>query len=238
MSQRRYVIDALAALLLLVLLWPVIAACALLILMFDRHNPFFGAKRMNGPSRAFVMWKLRTMRGQDDGLPTGGNKSHLVTPLGRSLRRWRLDELPQLWNVVRGDMALVGPRPPTARMVARYPGAFRSLSAIRPGITGLATLRWAMREHRMLSRVGTAEELETLYATFILPRKLRIERLYTRRRSLALDLWICAQTLRLILSMGAVSPLPRSGWSPERHARYRTPNRHPPASARPLALRG
>lgn len=141
------------------------------------------------------------MRGVDDGLPTGGGKTHMVTPLGWHLRRWRLDELPQLWNVLIGDMSLVGPRPPTKLMVHTCPALFAMMLKSPPGITGLATFKLARREGRVLGTVRTSAALERLYVTSILPQKMRFERLYAKKSSLWFDLWILGQTVRVILAL-------------------------------------
>lgn len=201
MPSSKRIFDLFVSLLMLCIIWPVIAVCAVLIIVVDRRTPFFAAQRMKGPNRAFTMWKLRTMRGADDGLPTGGIKTSRVTRLGRYLRHWRLDELPQLWNVLYGDMSLVGPRPPTALAVSRYPMEFTDILSVRPGITGLATAALAREEQAVMASAGSSSELEEIYVAKILPCKLEIERFYITNWSLGLDVWILLRSALLILGI-------------------------------------
>jgi lipopolysaccharide/colanic/teichoic acid biosynthesis glycosyltransferase len=187
------------------LLWaaPLILVCAALIVLWDRQSPVFAAQRMKTAQTRFVMWKLRTMRGVDDGLPTGGSKACRTTGLGRTLRKWHLDELPQLWNVLVGDMTLVGPRPPTAHAVSQYPEDFAHILQMRPGMTGLATVAMGREERHALAAVSTLAEVEHVYMTHVLPCKLKIERQYLETWSMGLDLWILFRTLGVILSLQA-----------------------------------
>lgn len=199
MPVSKRVFDIAVSAMLLTWAAPVILFCAVLIAVIDRHPPFFRAQRMKTPETPFLMWKLRTMRGCDDGLPTGGHKALRTTRLGRVLRHWHVDELPQLWNVLIGDMSLVGPRPPTARAVSQAAERFAAVLHMRPGITGLATVTLGQEERRILATATTADELEQMYLTRVLPCKLRIEDHYRKTWSPGLDLWILASTCRVIL---------------------------------------
>ncbi len=196
MTPGKRALDVVVSLGLLGLLWPVMACIAALVLLCDGRPVFFGARRMGAPNRPFTMWKFRTMRPHpaDCGV-TGGDKSRRITPLGRLLRRSRLDELPQLWNVIRGEMSLVGPRPPAPEHVACAPRVFTRVLAARPGITGLATLMLHGREARILSACTTPVLTEAAYRCHCLPWKTRVDLLYLRHRSLAWDLWLLLATL-------------------------------------------
>lgn len=200
MPPTKRLFDAVIASFLLMILWPLIAILALLILLVDRHNPVFAAQRMRSVDRSFSMWKLRTMTGGDDGLPTGGGKAALITPLGGFLRHWHLDELPQLWNVLVGDMSLVGPRPPTRRMVNAYRQQFEQVLTLRPGVTGLGTVTMGVEEQRVMQSASSSQALERVYVNKILPCKLRIEEHYVTHRSFGLDLWLLLETARVILT--------------------------------------
>jgi lipopolysaccharide/colanic/teichoic acid biosynthesis glycosyltransferase len=125
---------------------------------------------------------------------SGGDKAARITALGRLLRRSRLDEIPQLWNVIRGDMSFVGPRPPLRQYVERFPDLYAQVLRSRPGITGLATLVYHGHEERLLARCATPEETDALYARACVPRKARLDLIYQRRRSLCWDLWLMMQT--------------------------------------------
>lgn len=179
----------------LALLWPVLLGVAALVLLCDGRPVFHAAPRMRAPGQPFRLWKFRTMRPDpgDRGV-TGGDKAGRITPLGRHLRRWRLDELPQLWNLLRGDISLVGPRPPLPAHVAADPRLFAAVLQCRPGLTGLATVIFRRREERLLARCRSGAETEWIYLSRCLPAKARLDLFYGRHRSLRLDLWVIGRT--------------------------------------------
>ena len=118
-----------------------------------------------------------------------------VTRVGRVLRRWKVDELPQLVNVLRGEMSFVGPRPEVPRYVNMFAEQYRELLAVRPGITDIASM--AFRDEETL--LGRSSNPEDLYVREILPRKLALSHAYVRRRSFGLDLRLIARTVAAIL---------------------------------------
>jgi lipopolysaccharide/colanic/teichoic acid biosynthesis glycosyltransferase len=195
-TPAKRLLDLAVALLLLALLWPVILLVALLLWAREGRPVLYVSERMRAPGRPFRLLKFRTMRlGADRaGGVTGGDKAGAMSPLHRRLRRTRADELPQLWNVLRGDMSLVGPRPPLRRYVEAYPGLYAAVLRSRPGITGLATLRFHAREERILAACRTPEETEAAYRRACIPRKARLDLIYQRRRSLCWDLRLIAAT--------------------------------------------
>ncbi len=134
MTVGKRVFDVLLALVLSVLLLVPAGMIAVWILVSDGRPIFHRSERMRSPSRAFQLWKFRTMRvvAQDSGV-SGGDKAARITPTGRVLRRSRLDEIPQLWNVLVGDMSFVGPRPPLRRYVERFPALYSRVLQSRPG---------------------------------------------------------------------------------------------------------
>lgn len=142
--------DVTISLALIAVLWPVILTLMALVRFSSPGPALYRQKRLGVDGRPFTILKLRTMR-VDAEILTGpvwssGEADPRVTPLGRFLRRTHLDELPQLWNVIRGDMSLVGPRPerpPIARMLERVIPEFMERTRIRPGVTGLAQIQWA-----------------------------------------------------------------------------------------------
>jgi lipopolysaccharide/colanic/teichoic acid biosynthesis glycosyltransferase len=156
---------------------------------------FFGSVRMRDPAQPFTLWKLRTMTVDptDQGV-SGGDKQARVTPVGRILRRTRMDELPQMWNILRGDISFVGPRPPLPAYVARCPGVYAEVLKSRPGVTGLASLVFAAHEEALLSRCTTPQDTDAVYARRCIPRKARIDLIYQRNHSLALDAWLVIVT--------------------------------------------
>ncbi|SDO77116.1 Sugar transferase involved in LPS biosynthesis (colanic, teichoic acid) [Lutimaribacter pacificus] len=196
MTPGKRIFDLLVAILLLALLWPVIAILALAILVLDGGPVLYRSERMRTPQQPFTLWKFRTMRMvSDDSGVSGGDKAHRITRTGRFLRRTRADELPQLWNVLRGDLSFVGPRPPLRRYVELRPDLYADVLRQRPGITGLATLVYHRTEERLLSACRTADETERVYVTRCVPRKAALDRIYAARRSLSLDLRLMVATL-------------------------------------------
>lgn len=195
MTPAKRAMDiALALCLGLVLALPILII-ALAIWLIDGRPVFYPSERMKGPATAFTLWKFRTMapdRG-DSGV-SGGYKADRITATGRFLRRKRLDELPQLWNILKGDMSFVGPRPPLRRYVDLCPDIYAEVLRNRPGVTGLATLMFHAREERLLARCRDAEETERVYLRHCVPAKARLDLLWARRRSLCLDAWLVSRT--------------------------------------------
>jgi lipopolysaccharide/colanic/teichoic acid biosynthesis glycosyltransferase len=157
----------------------------------------FRQERVGKDGRSFRILKFRTMTADAPGrgpeITRGGDAR--VTPLGRVLRRAKLDELPQLWNVLVGDMSLVGPRPEVPRYVERYTPEQRRVLSIRPGITDWASIAYA-NEEEVLARYP---DLERAYVEEVMPRKLELNLQYLARRSLRTDLEILWQTARTVL---------------------------------------
>ncbi|SEK69840.1 Sugar transferase involved in LPS biosynthesis (colanic, teichoic acid) [Roseovarius nanhaiticus] len=185
---------------LLLLLWPLLLLLAALILVRDGRPVFFVSERMKTPEVAFGLIKFRTMThvNADSGV-SGGDKAARLTRFGAGLRRTRLDELPQLWNVLRGDISLIGPRPPLRQYVAKFPDLYAQVLKSRPGITGLASLVYHAHEEKLLRPTASAAETDAVYSRACVPRKARIDLIYQRRRGLGLDLWILSATLSRVL---------------------------------------
>ena len=183
-------LDLAVAVPLLVILSPLLVALAAAVRLTSRGPAFHRATRVGRDGRPFTMLKLRTMRAGPGAAITTRDDPRMTT-LGRALRRARLDELPQLFNVVRGEMSIVGPRPEDPRFVALYSEEQRAVLALRPGITGAAQL--VFRDEAAL--LDPADP-EGSYVRAVLPRKLAIDLEYARGRSLAGDLRIMGMTLR------------------------------------------
>ncbi|WP_425438821.1 sugar transferase [Paracoccus isoporae] len=196
---KRLVDIVLALALLMVLIGPMLAVAALLLITQGRPLIYRG-RRMRAPGRPFLQYKFRTMvRVDEDGGATGAHKHWRITPLGRMLRRTRMDELPQLLNIIRGDMSFVGPRPPLPEYVERFPALYAAVLKTRPGVTGLATLIYHRHEDKIMASCRTAEETDRAYYARCLPTKLRIELVYRRTSSLSLDLWIMWKTVLALI---------------------------------------
>jgi lipopolysaccharide/colanic/teichoic acid biosynthesis glycosyltransferase len=177
----------------LILLSPLFLLIALAIKLSDRGPVFYRQKRIGQYGIPFLIWKFRTMVPNADifGLSVTRNDDPRVTPLGRLLRRTKFDELPQLWNVLRGEMSLVGPRPEVARYVEHYTREQRAILQYKPGITDLASLRFR-NEEALLNGSSTTEDF---YVEQCLPRKLKLNEEYGRQSNLLTDTWIIIQTI-------------------------------------------
>ena len=175
---------------------PILGFIALAVLVADGRPVLYVAERMRGPRDSFGLVKFRTMKAAaaDRGV-SGGDKSARITRTGRFLRRHRLDELPQLWNVVRGDISLVGPRPPLREYVERFPVLYYEVLKSRPGVTGLASVYAHRHEEWILAQTRSAEETDAAYARRCVPLKARLDMIYARNWSLWLDLKLIAATL-------------------------------------------
>ena len=168
----------------------------LLYLLIKEGRPvFYVAERMRAPNRPFNLWKLRTMTvvTQNAGV-SGGDKTARITPMGRILRKTRADEIPQLWNVLRGDMSFVGPRPPLRLYVERFPQIYAEVLKSRPGITGLATITYHRHEERLLAQCMSAAETDRVYSERCVPAKARIDLIYQKHSSICFDVAIMTKT--------------------------------------------
>jgi len=189
-------IDLAVAIVLLLVLSPVLAVAAIAVKCSGSGPIFFRQVRVGRGGKPFEIVKFRTMRTTSSPGPliTGAGDPR-VTRVGRVLRRWKVDELPQLVNVLRGEMSFVGPRPEVPRYVNMFAEQYRELLAVRPGITDIASM--AFRDEETL--LGRSSNPEDLYVREILPRKLALSHAYVRRRSFGLDLRLIARTVAAIL---------------------------------------
>ncbi|TKD18382.1 sugar transferase [Rhodobacter capsulatus] len=179
-----------------------IAAFVLLALALTQGRPYFyAAERMKTPDTAFRLWKFRTMTvvATDAGV-SGGDKAGRITPVGRMLRRFRLDELPQLWNILRGDISFVGPRPPLRSYVERFPDIYAEVLKSRPGVTGLASIHYHRHEEWLLARSRSAEETDRLYCRICIPAKAKLDLIYARHASVCHDLRLIGRTIARMIS--------------------------------------
>lgn len=186
----KYLFDRILSFIGLVLLLPVFAAISLVILFRDGSPVFFIQPRVGRNGRLFRMVKFRTMRKNDGANTVSVLGDSRITPTGAWLRRHKLDELPELWNVLTGQMSLVGPRPDVPGYADRLTGDDRLILQLRPGITGPATLKYA-REEELLAGV---EDPVRYNNEVIWPDKVRINREYYRNHNLFTDLKIIIKT--------------------------------------------
>lgn len=189
MLKRAF--DLIVAALALVLLAPLLLVLALLVRLDSPGPVLFRQQRVGRSFRPFWIFKFRTMvvTGSGPRLTVAGDAR--ITHLGRWLRRWHGDELPQLVNVLRGEMSLVGPRPEVPEFVQRFPAEYAELLRVRPGLTDPASLQFR-REAELLA---AQPDPQAYYLAVLLPAKIRISQQYIRTASLWKDLWILCKTV-------------------------------------------
>jgi len=193
---------------------PLLLLLALLIKLTSRGSVFYRGERVGLNGRTFRIYKFRSMVVGADKLGASSTSDHdeRVTGIGRFLRKFKLDELPQLINVLMGDMSIVGPRPEVKRFVDMYTKEESAILSVRPGITDRASLKFH-NEGEILAASGIADA-DQAYLKLIRPEKLRLQLAYVREHSLAGDVKIILLTCeRLLLSRllrGASQPNPKS----------------------------
>jgi lipopolysaccharide/colanic/teichoic acid biosynthesis glycosyltransferase len=165
-------------------------------LVGDRGPLLYRATRIGEGGRPITVYKLRTMTADSGGGPLTQRDDPRITRVGRFLRRHKLDELPQLWNVVRGDMSLVGPRPEDPGFVDWSNPVHATVFRARPGITGLAQLAYAREEE-----LHVGDDAMSLYRERILPRKLRLDRWYLDHSGPGLDARILLRTAGIVVGV-------------------------------------
>ncbi len=178
---------------------PVFLLIALIIKLSDGGPVFFRQQRIGQGGRLFRVLKFRSMmpNGEQLGPSITAVGDPRITRVGRFLRKHKLDELPQLWNVLCGEMSFVGPRPEVPRYVDNYTTHQRQVLALKPGITDLATLEFRSEEEWL----GAAADMERFYLEYCLPRKIQLNLAYAENANVWEDIKIILRTLRL-LSMG------------------------------------
>ena len=193
----RRCLDTTVALLGLLLTSPIMLAAAIAIKLGSPGPVIFRQVRVGRGGQPFDILKFRTMRQDAErhgGQLTVGADAR-VTAVGGFLRAWKVDELPQLVNVVRGEMALVGPRPEVPRYVALYSAEQRKVLAVRPGITDPASIKYRSESEVMAAQA----EPERYYIEVLMPQKLQINLDYLARRSLASDFGVILATAAAVL---------------------------------------
>jgi lipopolysaccharide/colanic/teichoic acid biosynthesis glycosyltransferase len=189
---RRGLDFSVAALLLLALL-PLVLALAIAIRVESRGPSFYRASRVGRGQRELRMLKFRKMHDDAAGSPLTSPDDERFTRMGRLLARTKLDELPQLWHVVKGEMSLVGPRPEDPVFVTLH-NEYDLILRVRPGITGLSQLAFA-RESEILDTTNRLEH----YQQRVLPQKMRLDSLYAERASIGLNLRVLAWTIMAVV---------------------------------------
>lgn len=188
----KYLIDYILALIILIILSPIFVIIAIAIKLDSKGPIFFLQERVGRDSVIFKIFKFRSMIDQPGSILTSGNSDKRITRVGYFIRKFHLDEFIQVLNVLKGDMSLVGPRPESPIFINHYKKQWDKILVIKPGITGLACIKFAYSEYKILAR---STDPYNTYVNEILPIKIKYELFYVKNRSLRMDFAIICSTL-------------------------------------------
>lgn len=191
MAKRAF--DILVSFIALVVLLPLLLLLALGVALSSPGGAFFRQTRVGKEGHTFQLLKFRSMRpgSEAQGQITVGGRDPRITGIGQFLRKTKLDELPQLWNVLIGDMSIVGPRPEVPKYVALYTPEQRRVLSVRPGITGMASIAY-INENEVL---GRSADPERTYIEEVMPAKLTLDLQYVNKAGVLTDLGIIGRTI-------------------------------------------
>lgn len=188
----KQIFDKIAALAGILLLWPLLLVIAVLIKLKMPGGPvLFRQKRIGQYGKSFTMYKFRTMKVAHSGSSVSVKGETRITPLGAKLRKYKLDELPELWNVFIGDMSFVGPRPDVPGYADKLKGDDRKILLLKPGITGPASLKYRNEEELLAEK----DDPVTYNDEVIFPDKVRINLNYLKHWNFFLDIRIIICTV-------------------------------------------
>ena len=189
--RRKRLFDIACAALGLLILTPVLLVCTLLVGLTSPGGVLFRRERIGKDGVPFTIYTFRSMRKDNAGLKISTSRDTRITPVGRVLRKTKLDELPQLWNVLKGDMSFVGPRPEVREYTDLYTSEQRQVLLVRPGITGLASIRYR-NENELLT---ASSDPNRTYIEEVMPAKLALDLNYIPRACVSYDIKLILETL-------------------------------------------
>jgi len=197
----KRLLDIVISLMGLICFSPILLIVLILVWMGDKKSPFYIPPRVGKKGIIFYMVKLRSMVVNADklGIDSTSNNDQRITPVGKIIRRYKLDELVQLWNVLKGDMSLVGPRPNVKAEVDLYTDVEKELLSVKPGITDLSSIVFS-DEGKILEN---KEDPDLTYNQLIRPWKSRFGLIYIKHQSILLDVKIILYTLVAFISRRA-----------------------------------
>jgi lipopolysaccharide/colanic/teichoic acid biosynthesis glycosyltransferase len=197
MLVAKRIFDGLFSSIGLIFISPIFILLSILIALDSQGGIFYKQVRIGKNMRPFKLLKFRTMYANSDrkGLLTVGDKDNRITRIGYYLRKYKLDELPQLINVLIGDMSFVGPRPEVEKYVKLYNSEQQKVLSVKPGITDWASIRY-VNESELLAQ---SCEPEKTYINEIMPAKLAINLEYVKQNNLLIDIKIILHTFKAIL---------------------------------------
>ena len=195
--MAKRIFDCLFSSIGLIIISPIFMLLSLLIALDSQGGIFYKQVRIGKNMRPFKLFKFRTMYANSDkkGLLTVGDNDNRITRVGYYLRKYKLDELPQLINVLIGEMSFVGPRPEVEKYVKLYNNEQQKVLSVKPGITDWASIRY-VNESELLAR---SSEPEKTYINEIMPAKLAINLEYVKQNNLLIDIKIILHTFKAIL---------------------------------------
>ena len=195
--MAKRIFDVVVAFILSVILLPLLISIALAVKLSSKGNIFYLQERIGLNGKPFKIFKFRTMRPDSDkaGLLTVGKNDTRITPIGKILRKYKVDELPQLFNVLKGDMSLVGPRPEVKKYVELYSPEQKRVLTVQPGITDYASIQY-VNENEILQKFEKPEEA---YIKEIMPHKLKLNLYYIDNRNFKTDISIIFATITHII---------------------------------------
>ncbi|HTB95616.1 MAG TPA: sugar transferase [Terracidiphilus sp.] len=209
-------IDVLFAFCLLSLLSPLLLCCAVLIKLDSEGPVLFRQRRMGRDFRIFHLLKLRTMDTHRPGTAITLGADPRITRVGRFLRKYKVDELPQLWNILRGEMSLVGPRPVIPELTREFRAQYQRLLTVRPGLTDPAALKY----YRECEILAVSANPMHHFKTVVTPDKLKLSEGYLQQATIWRDLRVMAQTAKAIIPHLSIQivvkncDVPESTWRP------------------------
>ncbi|MGL4403718.1 MAG: sugar transferase [Fusobacteriaceae bacterium] len=194
----KRVFDFTMALIGLIILLPVIIVVSIAIKLTSPGKVLFSQKRLTKGMKEFDIYKFRSMTSNEDrekgALQIRGNSSE-ITPLGKLLRKTKIDEIPQLWNILKGDMSFIGPRPELPRRLYHYDERQKEIFTVRSGVSSPASIVFSDEEY-IMNRV---ENPEDFYINEIMPYKIELNLYYVNTRSFFNDIWMIIATLLKII---------------------------------------
>ena len=198
MNKKR-LFDLTFAIFLLLILAPALIVIGILIYFRDGSPVFYLSERMSGTDSSFTLIKFRTMNAANENSGvSGGQKLNRITKMGNILRKTRLDETPQLINILKGDMSFIGPRPPLRMYVERFPDVYSRVLSTPPGVSGIASIYYHRTEETLLSNCKSAAETDEVYSRRCIPKKAKLDLLYVNNKSVCFDIKLLVLTVKKV----------------------------------------
>ena len=196
MTKRQKIIkrvfDIVLSFIGIIVVWPIIVIAWVVVFVETKSNGFFLQKRVGENGKPFTIIKIKTMKSDVQGSTVTTANDSRITKSGKFFRKYKIDELPQLYNILKGDMSFVGPRPDVPGYADRLQGEDRIILSIKPGITGAATIKYK-NEEELLAKIENPKEYND---KIIWPDKIKLNKEYIKNWSLKKDIEYILKTIR------------------------------------------